>query len=111
MIPQEDRDETPGAKRKTSQFGATRTPLHLVFQACLGVIVGIGITSLLSEVSHVQVALAGVFVVLAAWIVEQGFRLPAPNTKTGARIRLILRLVALVGFTIAVSSLLTLIEA
>lgn len=111
MIPQEDRDETPGAKRKTAQFGATRTPLHLVFQACLGVIVGIGITSLLNDVSHVQVALGGVFVVLAAWIVEQGFRLPAPNTKTGARIRLILRLVALVGFTIAVSTLLTLLEA
>ncbi|WP_404285603.1 hypothetical protein [Glutamicibacter arilaitensis] len=111
MIPQEDRDESPGAKSKTSQIGATRTPLHLVFQACVGVIIGIGITSLLSEVPGAQLALGGVFVVLAAWIVEQGFRLPAPTTKNGSRIRLILRLIALVGFTIAVSPLLTLIES
>lgn len=111
MIPQEDRDDTPGVKRKSPQVGATRTPLHLVFQACLGVIIGIGITTLLDGVPSAQLALGGVFVVLAAWIVEQGFRLPAPNTKNGARIRLVLRLVALVGFTIAVSPLLTLVEA
>lgn len=92
-------------------MGATRTPLHLVFQACVGVIIGIGITSLFSGAGHAQLALAGVIVVIAAWIVDQGFRLPAPNTTSGARIRLVLRLVSLVGFTIAVSPLLQLIEA
>lgn len=111
MIPQEDRDENPGTKRKPVHMGATRVPLHLVFQACVGVIIGIGITSLFSGIGHAQLALAGVIVVIAAWIVEQGFHLPEPNTKTGARIRLILRIVSLVGFTIAVSPLLQLIEA
>ncbi|RKS22595.1 hypothetical protein DFO58_0627 [Arthrobacter sp. AG1021] len=111
MIPQEDRDDTAGAKRKPTHLGATRVPLHLVFQACVGVIIGIGITSLFSGVDHAQLALAGVIVVIAAWIVEQGFRLPEPNTTSGARIRLVLRIVSLVGFTIAVSPLLQLIEA
>ena len=69
MIPQEDRDETPGAQRKAPRMGATRTPLHLVFQACVGVIIGIGITSLFSGAGHAQLALAGVIVVIAAWIV------------------------------------------
>ncbi|MFJ2620878.1 hypothetical protein [Glutamicibacter sp. NPDC087344] len=111
MIPQEDRDETPGAKRKPTHMGATRVPLHLVFQACVGVILGIGITSLFSAVPAAQLALAGVIVVILAWVVEQAFNLPAPNTRNGARVRLILRLISLIGFTIAVSPLLTLIEA
>lgn len=111
MIPQDDRDETPGAQRKTPQMGATRTPLHLVFQACVGVMIGIGLASLLSGLGAVQVALTGIGLTIAAWIVEQGFRLPAPNTKQGARIRLVLRIITLVGFTIAVSTLLAMLEA
>ncbi|MGP9528486.1 hypothetical protein [Glutamicibacter sp. AOP5-A2-18] len=111
MIPQEDRDETPGAQRKAPPMGATRTPLHLVFQACVGVIIGLGIASVFSGVAPAKLALAGVLVIVVVWIVEQGFRLPAPNTKPGARVRLVLRLVSLVGFTLAVSPLLTLIEA
>lgn len=111
MIPQEDRDETPGAPRKSPQMGATRTPLHLVFQAFIGVIIGIGIASLLTEVAPAQLALAGVLVVIVVWIIEHGFNLPAPNSKQGARVRLILRMVSLVGFTLAVTALLTLLEA
>ncbi|WP_313814254.1 hypothetical protein [Glutamicibacter sp.] len=110
MIPQEDRDDTPGAKRKGTRIGATRTPLHLVFQACVGVIIGIGITSLFSQVMPAKLALAGVFVAIAAWVVEQGFRLPDPQSASGARVRLILRLVSLIGFTVAVAPLLALIE-
>ncbi|GAA1413952.1 hypothetical protein AUR04nite_30400 [Glutamicibacter uratoxydans] len=110
MIPQEDRDETPGAQRKGTRIGATRVPLHLVFQACVGVIIGIGITSLFAGVMPAKLALAGVLVAIAAWIVEQGFRLPDAMSITGARIRLALRLVSLVGFTIAVAPLMALIE-
>lgn len=111
MIPQEDRDESPGAKRKAPRMGATRVPLHLVFQACVGVIIGIGITSLFADVAPAKLALAGVLIVVAAWVVEQGFRLPEPNTANGGRVRLVLRLVALVGFTVAIAPLMTLIEA
>ncbi|MBF6672378.1 MULTISPECIES: hypothetical protein [Glutamicibacter] len=111
MIPQEDRDETPGAPRKSPQMGATRVPLHLVFQAFVGAIIGIGIVSLLSEVAPAQLALAGVLVTIVAWIIEHGFNLPAPNSKQGARVRLILRMVSLIGFTLAVSPLLALLEA
>ncbi|MCS3491484.1 putative membrane protein [Arthrobacter sp. JUb119] len=110
MIPQEDRDETPGAQRKVPRMGATRTPLHLVFQACVGVIIGIGVVSLLSGLAPAQVALTGVVIAILVWIVEQGFRLPEPNTKQGARVRMVLRLISLIGFTIAVSPLLSLIE-
>jgi len=111
MIPQEDRDETPGAPRKTPQMGATRTPLHLVFQACIAVLIGIGIVSLLSEVAPAQLALAGVLVAVVAWVVEHGFNLPPANSKPGARVRLILQMVSLVGFTMAISPLLTLLDA
>ncbi|KSU66928.1 hypothetical protein [Arthrobacter sp. NIO-1057] len=111
MIPQEDRDETPGAPRKSPQMGATRTPLHLVFQAFIGAIIGIGIASLFSDVAPAQLALTGVLVAVAAWIVEHGFNLPPVNSKPGARVRLILRMVSLVGFTLAISPLLALLEA
>lgn len=110
MIPQEDRDETPGVQRKAPRMGATRTPLHLVFQACVGVIIGIGLVSLLSGIAPAQVALIGVIIAVLVWIVEQGIRLPEPNTKRGVRVRLILRLISLVGFTLAVSQLMAMIE-
>lgn len=109
MIPQEDRDETPGAKKKAPSVGATRTPLHLVFQGFIGVLIGLGIVSLLSGIAPAQVALAGIIVVIVTWAVEQVFPLPAANTKPGAQSRLVLRLISLIGFTLTVSPLLELL--
>ncbi|WP_159609405.1 hypothetical protein [Glutamicibacter sp. JC586] len=110
MIPQEDRDETLGAKKKAPSVGATRTPLHLAFQGFIGVLIGLGIASLLSGMAPARLALAGVIVVIVTWAVEQVFPLPAPNTKPGARSRLVLRLLSLIGFTLTVSPLLSLLE-
>ena len=111
MIEQEDRSESTNGPQKSLNVGATRLPLHLVFQACVGVIIGIGITSLFKHIDQAQLALAGVIVAVLAWIGDQGFKLPNKRSKAGKRTKLALRIVSLIGFTMAAAPLLALIEA
>lgn len=96
------------AARKRTRVGESRTPMHLVFQGGIGVILGLGLASVIS-LPPAQLALTGVLISIAAWVVEQGFRLPSPATRDGAGLRLALRLVSLIGFTLSVSSLAALV--
>lgn len=96
------------ARSSESRIGQSRTPMHLVFQASIGVILGLGLASII-DLPTAQLALVGVFISIVAWVVEHGVNFSARNLRTQGRIRLVLKLIALIGFTISVSTLLTLI--
>lgn len=101
---------TPEAKdaRRESRMGQSRTPMHLVFQASIGVILGVGLSSILN-LPTAQLALVGVFISIGAWVVEHGVNFTSRSLRTQGWIRLALKLVALIGFTVSVRALLTLI--
>lgn len=105
-----DQSNTPGDRKppRESRMGQSRTPMHLVFQASIGVILGIGLASIL-ELPAAQLALVGVAISIAAWVVEHGISFASRSLRTQGLIRLVLKLVALIGFTVSVSALLTLV--
>lgn len=99
-----------GTARRTSRLGESRTPMHLVFQASIGVILGLGLVSVI-DLPAAQLALTGVVISIVAWVIEHGVDFPTSNLRTTGRIRLVLKLVALIGFTVSVSSLVGLVSA
>ena len=99
-----------GSARKASRLGESRTPMHLVFQASIGVILGLGLASVI-DLPAAQLALTGVVISIVAWVIEHGVDFSSRNLRTAGRIGLLLKLVALIGFTISVSSLVGLVSA
>lgn len=102
--------DTPkdGVAPRSARMGESRTPMHLVFQASIGVILGLGLASLL-DLPAAQLALTGVVISILAWVVEHGVNFSRRPLRTQGRIRLALKLVALIGFTVSVSALATLV--
>ncbi|TLK49823.1 hypothetical protein [Glutamicibacter sp. V16R2B1] len=94
--------------RRTSRMGESRAPMHLVFQASIGVILGLGLVQVIA-LPPAELALTGVIISIVAWAVEHGVQWSTANLRTTARIMLVLKLVSLIGFTICVSALVSLL--
>ncbi|MHC6177015.1 hypothetical protein [Glutamicibacter sp. X7] len=102
MIPQDGQDRGAGAKRKQAQVGASRLPLHLIFQAGIAAVVALGLEGLL-QLPAANGALAGVALALLCWLIRELYQPSA--TRAGARVVLVLRMLSIVGFTFAISGL------
>ncbi|WP_345469607.1 hypothetical protein QMQ05_09835 [Glutamicibacter ectropisis] len=78
--------------------------LWVLAQAVAGIAIGLAMAKSMA-LPEEQVALIGTLITLVTWLGDEVFKLPAKDTKAGAFIHGSLRLLALIGFIMALQSL------
>jgi len=87
-----------------SQNKRLRQSLWVAAQAVVGVAIGLALAKSMALPDE-QVALIGTIITLVTWLGDEVLALPSKDTRVGAFIHGSLRLLALIGFIMALQSL------
>lgn len=88
-------------------LGDKRQLLSSTLQLILGIVLGLGLARMMN-LPEAQQALVGTLTTLVTWLADEAFKLPGRETRSGRIIHGSLRMISLIGFMLALQSLLIL---
>ena len=99
-------DRPPAASPRRTRWGwpGWRAAALVAGQLLFGLALGIALARLMRRPEE-QKALIGTLTTLVTWLADEAFTLPGKDTRSGRIIHAGLRMIALVGFILALQSL------